>query len=174
MGGVGYLLVPLYQSFCLMTGVNGTTSHIDYSAALRYAPDPARWVTVEFVTDTAGNLPWEFRPEVRSVRVHPGELVTTRFRARNLGSAAMTGQAVPSVTPSKAAAYFYNIDGLCESGQALDAGESKELPLHFVVDHELPPGITTLTLSVAFFEALGSPLDPPPDEPAPRLANRGT
>lgn len=171
MGGIAYLLVPLYQGFCQLTGLNGTTSHIDYSAALSHQPNTERWVTVEFVTDTAGNLPWEFRPIVGSLRVHPGELVTTRFRARNLGNVAMLGQAVPSVTPSKAAAYFYSVDGLCDSGQALAPGESKDLALQFVVDRELPPGIATLTLSVAFFEALSSPLD---GADAPRPTRRRT
>lgn len=153
MIGFGYLLVPLYQSYCRMTGVNGTTGSIDYGAALRHKPDTSRWVTVQFVTATAGSLPWEFTSEVATLRVHPGELVTTNFHARNLGNVAMIGQAVPSVTPGPAAPYFYSVDGLCTSGQALAPGEGKQLPLQFIVDPELPREIATVTLSVAFFDA---------------------
>lgn len=155
MSSVGLAAVPLYQNVCRTTGLSGATPHIDYSAALAHKTDTARWVTVEFVANTAADLPWEFRPEVVSLRVHPGELVTTRFRARNLGRAAMVGQAVPSVTPGQAAPYFYNVDGICETRQPLAPGEAKELPLQFVVDPRLPPSVGTLTLSLAFFEAPG-------------------
>lgn len=153
MSGFGYATVPLYERACRAIGLNGTTSHIDYSEALAYKPDTSRLVTVEFVTNTQGDLPWEFEPLVPNLRVYPGELVTARFRARNVGGAAMTAQAVPSVAPSLAARHFYNVGGLCDSGQALAPGEAKDLPLTFVVDPALPPGIGTLTLSLAFFEA---------------------
>ena len=155
MSGLGYLMVPLYQSVCRMTGLNGSTGHIDYSAALRHVPDKSRLVTVEFVTNTAADMPWEFQPLVSSLRVHPGEIVTTRFSARNFGTQAMVGQAVPSVTPGQAAAYFYSVDGLCTSSQPLAPGEGKLLPLQFVVAPDLPPRIGTLILSVAFFAMPG-------------------
>jgi len=155
MSGLGLAAVPLYRSVCLGTGLSGATAHIDYSAALAHQADGARWVTVEFVTNTVGALPWEFRPTVERIQVHPGELVTTHFRARNRGQDAMLGQAVPSVTPGLAAPYFYSVGGICETKQPLAAGEAKDMPMQFVVDARLPPTVGTLTLSVAFFAAPG-------------------
>jgi len=152
MIGFGYLLVPLYQGYCRMTGLNGATAHLGYGEAVLQQANAGRSVTVEFVTDTAASLPWEFRPEVFSRTVHPGEVVVARFRARNLGNVAMTGQAVPNVTPGQAAPYFYTIDGLCTSALVLAPGEGRDLPLVFLVAPELPEEIGTLTLSVAFFE----------------------
>ena len=153
MFGFGYLLVPLYQVYCQYTGLNGTTNRIDYGVAVAHKVDAARWVTVEFVANTNGSLPWEFQPELPRVRVHPGDLVLAKFQARNIGNIAIVGQAIPSVTPSQAAPYFHKIECFCFSRQPLEPGEGKVLPLQFQVDNDLPAGIDTLTLSYTFFEA---------------------
>ena len=152
MCGFGYLLVPLYQVYCKTTGFNGTTSRIDYADALASKPDASRLVTIEFVANTQGNLPWEFRPEVAHMQVHPGEIVLTKFHARNLGNNAIVGQAIPSVTPGQGAPYFHKVECFCFSRQPLAPVEGKELPVQFVVDPELPRQIGTLTLSYTFFD----------------------
>jgi cytochrome c oxidase assembly protein subunit 11 len=157
MVGAAYLLVPLYQGYCRMTGLNGATSRLDYGVALRRQADVDRWINVEFVTTTVASMPWEFRPDVPSIKVHPGQIVTTWFRAHNRGTRSLTGQAVATVTPGQAAPHFYYLDGgLCTSGQQLAAGESRNLPLQFLVADDLPPNIGTLTLSIAVFDATQS------------------
>lgn len=160
MCGFGYLLVPLYEVYCQATGFNGTTGRrLDYGEAVARKEDAGRTVTVEFVANTNGTLPWEFRPETARLRVHPGQLVLTRFHAHNLAHVAIVGQAIPSVTPNQAAPYFHKIECFCFSRQPLGPGEGKELPLQFLVDPELPKDITTLTLSYTFFETPGIQAD---------------
>lgn len=157
MAGFGFLLVPLYRAYCEFTGVNDTTiRRIDYNDAARQKVDTSRWVTVELVATTSGTLPWEFRPETPRLRVHPGDLVLATFHARNIGNAAIVGQAIPTVTPSPAAAHFHKIECFCFSRQPLAPGEAKELPLQFQVDPQLPAEIGTLTLAYTFFEVPGT------------------
>lgn len=151
MFGFGYALVPLYDVYCKLTGLNGKTDRIGIEEALTRKVDRARWVTVEFVANTAGTLPWDFKPEQRRVRVHPGEITQTLFTARNTSGRAIVGQAVPSVTPNEASLYFHKTECFCFTRQALKSGEGKEMPVRFVIDPELPKAIGTVTLAYMFF-----------------------
>lgn len=158
MIGFGFLLVPLYRVYCRVTGENDTTgSRIAYGVAARQKVDTARWVTVEFVATTSGTLPWQFSPESPRLRVHPGDLVLTRFHAHNVGNRAIVGQAIPTIAPAEAAEHFHKIECFCFRHQPLAPGEAKEMPLEFQVDRQLPPDITTLTLAYTFFEVPGTP-----------------
>lgn len=158
MFGFGFAMVPIYDVFCDVTGLNGkTNSRADAQAA---AVDKVadRLVTVEFIASVNGGLPWEFRPVTHKLRVHPGESVTTHYLARNRGAADTLGQAVPSVAPGKAATHFRKVECFCFTQQALAGGESREMPVTFVVDPDLPPEVSTVTLSYTFY--------PHPDSPA--------
>ena len=44
----------------------------------------------------------------------------------------------------------------CFKQQALAAGESRQMPVQFVIDPALPAGVNTLTLSYTFFEVKGA------------------
>jgi cytochrome c oxidase assembly protein subunit 11 len=153
MFGFGYLLVPLYNVFCDITGLNGKTGRIDEAAvAARYQPDRERWVKVQFVVNANQGMPWEVKPEQYEVRVHPGEVFATAFTASNPTGRDMVGQAVPSVAPGLANRYFNKTECFCFNKQELAAGERKEMPLRFVVDPALPRHINTLTLAYTFFD----------------------
>ncbi len=156
MFGFGYLLVPLYQVYCQITGLNnGATGRATLAVVQGGPVDPARRVVVEFVASTSGSLPWDFRPDVARVEVAPGRPVVAVFRARNLAGVSITGQAVPSVTPNAAAPYFHKIECFCFSHQPLAPGEAKDLPVQFVIDPQLPAEIGTLTLAYTFFSVPG-------------------
>ena len=153
MFGFGYLLVPLYDVFCEITGLNGKTGRIDDTEiAARYQPDLSRTVTVQFVANNNLGMPWEFAPTVASMQVHPGKLYTTSFTARNPTTYKMIGQAVPSVAPGKASRYFNKTECFCFNEQPLAAGETKDMPLRFIVDPNLPGDVTTLTLAYTVFD----------------------
>jgi len=153
MFGFGYLLVPLYNVFCDITGLNGKTGRVDEQAvAARYTPDEQRWVTVQFTVSANGSMPWNVVPVTREMRVHPGEIYATTFTARNPTGRDMVGQAVPSIAPSRASRYFNKTECFCFSQQSLAAGERKDMPLRFVVDPKLPKHIKTLTLAYTFFD----------------------
>jgi cytochrome c oxidase assembly protein subunit 11 len=153
MFGFGYLLVPLYDVFCEITGLNGKTGRVDeVEVAARYEPDLSRTVTVQFVANNNLGMPWEFGPSVGSMQVHPGKVYATAFIARNPTARNMIGQAVPSVAPGKASRYFNKTECFCFDQQPLAAGESKEMPLRFIVDPNLPRDVTTLTLAYTVFD----------------------
>jgi cytochrome c oxidase assembly protein subunit 11 len=151
MFGFGFALVPLYSVFCELTGLNGKTGVVE-ARALDGAVDYSRLVTVEFTGSVSSQLPWEFAPVKFKMKVHPGKVYDASFVARNLASAAKVAQAVPSVAPSEASRYFDKTECFCFTEQRFEAGETRELPLRFVVDTGLPPEIKTVTLSYTFFE----------------------
>jgi cytochrome c oxidase assembly protein subunit 11 len=155
MFGFGFALVPLYNVFCEITGLNGKTGRISESTASAVAVDRSRTVTVEFVTQVNGALPWEFRSGVKKMQVHPGELNATRFYARNTADRAVTGQAIPSVTPGLASRHFSKTECFCFTQQTLQPGEAREMPVRFIVDPQLPKDIHTITLSYTFFHVNG-------------------
>lgn len=152
MFGFGFALVPLYDVFCEITGLNGKTGRVE-AAALDGQADLSREVTVEFITSVNGSFAIEFEPEVTRMTVHPGGLYEANFFAKNLSDGAMVGQAVPSVAPNTAAAHFNKTECFCFSRQPFGAREKKKMPVRFVVDRDLPPHVRTITLSYTFFDA---------------------
>jgi cytochrome c oxidase assembly protein subunit 11 len=151
MFGFGFALVPLYSVFCQVTGLNGKTARIDAQAARDMSVDDTRWVNVEFTASVNNGMPWEFKPKQTRMRVHPGEVNTVLYYARNTASEAITGQAVPSLSPGLAATHFKKLECFCFTRQALQAGEAKEMPVRFVIDRKLAAEIQTVTLSYTFF-----------------------
>jgi cytochrome c oxidase assembly protein subunit 11 len=149
MFGFGFALVPLYDVFCEITGLNGKT---DPTASTKiYEVDQSRTITVEFVA-TVNGLPWKFEPLQKKVTVHPGELSTVSYTATNLSSSDIVGQAIPSVTPGPAASFFSKTECFCFTNQLLKAGETREMPVYFVIDPLISKDISIVTLSYTFFK----------------------
>lgn len=153
MFGFGFALVPLYDVFCEVTGLNGKTGRIEMEEALSQMVDEDRLVTVEFLATVNSELPWEFKPAVRRLSVHPGEVTEVSYYARNRTAETVAGQAVPSLAPGLAARYFNKTECFCFTRQTLGPGEEKNMPLRFVVDPELPEDVRTVSLSYTFFKA---------------------
>lgn len=153
MFGFGFALVPLYDVFCDITGLNGKTGRIEREQALSAEVDADRLVTVEFLGRANSDLPWEFRPLVHSVKVHPGEVTEVHYIAKNTADHTIVGQAVPSLAPGQAAKYFSKTECFCFTQQSLAAGETKEMPIRFVVDPGLPDKVVRVSLSYTFFPA---------------------
>ena len=153
MFGFGFALVPLYDVFCDITGLNGKTGRIELEDALSQAVDEDRLVTVEFLGVVHSELPWEFRPMVRRIKVHPGEVTEVNYYAMNKTDNTVAGQAIPSLAPGLAAKYFNKTECFCFTRQSLGPGEAKEMPLRFVVDPALPENVRTVSLSYTFFQA---------------------
>ncbi len=154
MFGFGFALVPLYDVFCDITGLNGKTNTV---AAL-YTDDgidTSRSVKVQFITRMAKGIPWQFEPVINEVSVHPGEMKFVNFYAKNISQYDIVGQAVPSVSPGLAAGYFQKIECFCFTQQPLKAGEEVKMGLQFYVDRELPVEINTLTLSYTLYDISG-------------------
>lgn len=155
MFGFGFAMVPLYNVFCDITGLNGKTGRIEAEAALGQAVDMEREVTVEFVVSVNSDLPWEIKPMVRQIKVHPGAVTEVKYAARNITGNTVIGQAVPSLVPGLASKYFNKTECFCFTQQTLAAGEYKEMPLRFVVDPALPKDVNSVALSYTFYRMEG-------------------
>lgn len=158
-----FALVPLYNVLCAATGFNGKTAGptairdgfgiggLAAEAAPVASVDLTRKITVEFTGTVMPGLPWDMRPLTVDLDVHPGELQQVAYLVRNTSDREIIGQAVPSVTPGKAAQYFDKIECFCFSQQTLGPGESREMPLAFIVKSGVDRDIAHITLSYAFF-----------------------
>jgi cytochrome c oxidase assembly protein subunit 11 len=162
MFGFGYALVPMYRTICDALGINVlSVSERVTGAGLTAAGarkantqvDTTRTITVEFDANARG--PWEFKPAVSSVQVHPGEMATVMYEFRNTQNRTMAAQAIPSYAPMNAGAHFNKLECFCFNEYTLKPGESKQWPVVFYVDPKLPRDVTTITLSYTFFEVAG-------------------
>ena len=121
--------------------------------------DASRQITIEFDANARG--PWAFKPEVRSVEVHPGQLMTVVYEFTNTQNRTMSAQAIPSYAPKQATAHFNKLECFCFEQHTLKPGETKRWPVAFVVDPKLPRDVKTITLSYTFFE-VGGKVPPAP------------
>ena len=148
----GFALIPLYDVFCRMTGINDLGRP---DAVTNTQIDRSRLVTVEFDTNT-NHLPWQFRAMQNSIQVHPGELAQAMFEVSNDRNHAVSGHAIASYGPSFVAQYFKKIECFCFTRQTLAARETRQMPVVFMVDGNLPKDVKTITLSYTFFEIDGN------------------
>jgi len=145
-------LVPLYDVFCTVTGLNGKTSN--EAALASTGDDTSRSIKVECIGNAMPGLGWSFYPKQTNMYVHPGQIETAMFVAKNITNESVSGQAVPSITPGEASAHFKKIECFCFVRQELKPGESKEMPLRFYVSKDLPQDVEVVTLSYAFYQAV--------------------
>ena len=145
------VMVPLYNVLCDALGINGKTSGVRYEAA-QIQVDESREVTIQFVATNNEGMPWEFGPTTTMMKVHPGAVNDTVFYARNPLSRDMVAQAIPSISPSRAAEYFHKTECFCFNQQPLQGQQSADMPLQFIVDQDLPRDIKTITLSYTIFD----------------------
>ena len=151
MFGFGFALVPLYNVFCGVTGLNGKTGRIEAAEIDAGQVDTTRTIEVRFLAETNAGLPWSFEPLVKKMQVHPGQVYEAFYRVRSTSPDKTLGQAVPSVSPGLAAQYFNKTECFCFTQQALDPRETRDMPLRFVVGNGISKDIKQITLSYTFF-----------------------
>ncbi len=151
MFGFGYLMVPIYNAFCDLTGLNGKTGTLSVTEAAKLEADDDRLVKVEFTGSLNQYAPWEFAPREASMMVHPGRQYKTSYVATNRLDRSLVGQAVPSVSPGRAATHFNKTECFCFVQQEFGPGETRDMPVVFIVDPALPRNVDTVTLSYTFF-----------------------
>ncbi|MDN3526508.1 cytochrome c oxidase assembly protein [Halomonas sabkhae] len=146
-----FALVPLYDVFCEVTGLNGKTSSQAQSLSAESA-DQSRLVTMQFITRGSSGLPWSLSTETRQLRLHPGQSAEVHFTFRNLGDRPYVARAVPSVSPSEASVHLRKLACFCFENQRLAAGERFEAPLVFQLTRDLPEDVKTVTLVYTLYE----------------------
>jgi cytochrome c oxidase assembly protein subunit 11 len=151
MFGFAFALVPFYNQICAALGINSIEQAAE---VVNTQVDRSRTVTIEFDSN-AHNMPWRFQPLVKHMQVHPGELAHVEYEIVNVREAPVTGQAVPSYGPQRAGEYFQKVECFCFTQQTLAAGETRRMPVVFVVDPKLPKDVNTIALSYTFFEVAG-------------------
>ncbi len=145
----GYALVPFYEKFCEVTGINNLLQP-DVLAKENWV-DNERWITVEFDANTRG-LPWQFKPLQTSARIHPGESVNVMYQISNDSDREINGQAIPSYSPRSLDKYLKKFECFCFSKQVLKPKEIRQMPVQFMIEPNLPKDIDTVTISYTFFE----------------------
>lgn len=165
MFAFGFAMVPLYSLVCSVTGISSTSlapgriKEVD----LNLTVDKTRTITVGFDVTINADLPWDVYPKVKTIDVHPGEIGEVMFVAKNNSDRRIEAQAVPGITPWQATEYFEKIECFCFTSQTLEAGESRDMLLKFVVDGELPEQYKNITLSYTLMDKDRSKLRLTPD-----------
>ena len=153
MFGFGFAMVPFYEKVCQALGINYFIT--PDTAYANTQVDLTRSVTIELDANTH-DLAWHFRPMVRHLTVHPGELAQVEYEIANVREAPVTAQAVPSFGPQRAGQYFRKLECFCFTQQTLAGGETRRMPVVFLIDPALPRDVNTITLSYTFFEVPGA------------------
>ena len=158
MFGFAFAMVPLYRLVCSVAGWNSISTNSERALAAEVAAakttkeSAERNILVQFDATINGNVAWEFRPNVRSVTVKPGEKTTISYYVKNHSDKTVITQSIPGITPWQATKHFKKIECFCFETQTLQAGEAVDMTLQFIVDPDLPDDIDTITLSYTIMD----------------------
>ena len=159
MFGFSFALVPIYNVFCKVTGLNGKVDTNQPGVYTRYKPEanvassePIRIITVEFDVNRNEKIPCEIIPKHLALQVIPGELSSTSYYVKNLTNKTMVIQAIPSISPGIVAKYLKKLECFCFTPQELKPYESQQLALRFWLEPEIPENVHRLTLSYTLFD----------------------
>ncbi len=152
MAGMSYAAVPLYQMFCQVTGLGGTTQRAEKPSEVVLD----RKITVRFDANVSPKLGWTFEPVQRTVEANIGENLLVFYRATNTTDRVIKGTASFNVAPDAAGLYFSKIECFCFKEQTLNPGQSVEMPVSFFVDPALVTDpesarLKEITLSYTFY-----------------------
>jgi len=158
MFAFAFALVPLYDVFCRVTGINGKVD-TTAQAIIHEEVDQSRYVTVQFITRGSAGLPWQMSVAARQMRVHPGQTAEVDFTFSNNSLEESWGRAIPSVSPSNATTHLRKVSCFCFQEQQLQGGERLTIPLVFQLARDLPKEINTITLVYTLYPVHNMALD---------------
>ena len=146
-----FALVPLYNVFCEVTGLNGK---IELKATTEKGLEnqDGRDISIQFISHNNEEMPWIFKPSEDKIKIKTGKYHTATFYVRNTTSKRMVAQAIPSVAPSNAATHLKKLECFCFEQQELAPGEEALLPVKLLFDNDLPKSIKNVVLSYTIFD----------------------
>ena len=150
MYGFSYALVPIYDTFCEITGLNGKTNSVAYTG--NDIKKDNRFVKVKFISNVANSAPLYFEPVVTEMTVQVGKPYNTHYVMKNNSGRQLHTTASPSVTPGKLADHFKKIECFCFEQQTIKPGERVDLGIQFVIDNDLPNNVGDIVLSYTMFD----------------------
>ena len=151
MFGFGFAMWPLYTVFCDLTGLGGRGVKVAEGPVHTQASD--RKVKIRFDATVNSSLPWVFEAQERSAVIPLGEMSETLYLAMNPTDEDIMGHAIYNVTPPEASLYFVKTECFCFTEQMLLANETREMPVYYFIQPDLPEHIKELTLSYTFFRS---------------------
>ncbi|WP_087507418.1 cytochrome c oxidase assembly protein [Neiella marina] len=151
MFGFGFALVPLYDVFCEITGLNGKTND-EAVQVVAIEADLDRQVRVQFMTRNAKGVSWPFESQLSTIKVNPGVMTQVDFVVENTTNKPVVAQAIPSVSPGLGAQYLRKLECFCFNQQPLKPGERKVMPMQFYIAPDMPKEIGTLTLAYTLYD----------------------
>ncbi len=152
MFAFAFALVPLYDTFCDITGLNGRTSNGIYTGKIPGIADESRSITIDFLSTTTPGFPVKFYPMIKKMEIIPGKIYTMNYYAENRSDEVLIGQAVPSVAPGQAASHLKKLACFCFTNQRFEPKVPVKMPVRFFVDSKLGKGVSNITLSYNFIK----------------------
>lgn len=149
MFGFGFALWPLYNVFCELTGLGGRGVQVVENVGVIEQSD--RQIKIRFDANVNSGLPWLFQAKEESAMVSLGDMSEALYLAMNPTDEAIVGQATYNVTPPEASLYFVKTECFCFTRQLLLGNESREMPVYYYIQADLPEYIKEITLSYTFF-----------------------
>lgn len=147
--GFGWALVPFYDVFCEQ--ILGIKPKMEASTNPVCADgSKSRKIRIEFDTSVDANLPWQLTAEQSSMEIETCKPALAKFVARNVGAFGMNGQAIFSTAPAQSAAYLAKTECFCFTQQHLEAGQTREMPVKFMINDQIPDSIETITFRYVF------------------------
>ncbi|CCK75135.1 MAG: cytochrome c oxidase assembly protein [Oleispira antarctica] len=164
MFGFGFLLIPLYDVFCDITGLNGkfdlSPSVIDAQSLIQsdtalstQQQIESHQVILQFTAASDQQEIWKFQPAQSQLEINTGQQYKTYFTLHNPTNAVMEFTAIPSISPGLAAEFLIKTECFCFQKQVLQAGERVEMPLVFQLRNDTPKDYKKLTLAYRIYAA---------------------
>ena len=162
MFGFGLLLIPLYDVFCDITGLNGkfdlSPSVIDAQSLIQsdtalsaQKQIESHKVILQFTAASDQQEVWQFHPAQSQLEINTGQQYKTHFTLHNPTNAVMEFTSIPSISPGLAAEYLIKTECFCFQKQVLQAGEKVEMPLVFQLRNDTPEDYKKLTLAYRIY-----------------------
>lgn len=152
MFAFAFALVPLYDTFCDITGLNGRTSNNIYDGKTIATVDNSRTISIDFLAATTPGFPVNFYPMTKRMEITPGKMYTVDYYAENRSDEVIIGQAIPSVAPGQAASHLKKLECFCFTNQKFEPKVPVKMPVSFFVDSKLDKEIINITLSYNFIK----------------------
>ncbi len=149
-----FAMVPLYDAFCEMTGINNKGGRVRVEMPTQV--DTTRTIRVKFITHVHGDEPWEFYAQENTLELHPGEISRMLFYTQNNTSSDKVGQFVATISPGFGDRYVKKTECFSFNQQYVDALEKKEMSVIFFIDKDIPKEMEELILFYTLFDNTGA------------------